>query len=138
MKRYRVFDHTADLGVEILGKTVNELYANAVFAVYDLMADLSTVEPKQVRKISVEGTDREDLLVNCLREALDLFNGEKMLLKSFAVHKLDNRHLEGNAKGEAFDPGRHKIKREIKAVTYHGTQVRETSDGWCARVIFDV
>jgi len=35
-------------------------------------------------------------------------------------------------------PGRHVLKHEIKAVTYHQIQVSETESGWEARVIFDV
>ena len=38
--KYRVFNHTADLGVEIYGKTVEELFVNAAFAIGDLMTDL--------------------------------------------------------------------------------------------------
>jgi SHS2 domain-containing protein len=138
MKPYRVFDHTADLGVEVFGKTIQELYANAAFAVYDLMADLHDVQAQETRKIVVEGADREDLLVNYLREVLYLFNGNRLLLKHFIINELDDRHLEGEVRGETFDPGRHHLKREIKAVTYHGTQIAEAPEGWRGRVIFDV
>ena len=138
MKPYRVFDHTADLGVEVFGKTIQELYANAAFAVYDLMADLHDVQAQETRKIVVEGADREDLLVNYLREVLYLFNGNRLLLKSFIINEMDDRHLEGEVRGETFDPGRHHLKREIKAVTYHGTQIAEAPEGWRGRVIFDV
>ena len=138
MKPYRVFNHTADLGVEVSGKTVNELFAAAAFAVYDLMADLRDVKTKKTRKIAVEGTDREELLVNYLRAVLDLFNGDRLLLKSFIIDEMDDKHLAGEVKGEVFDPGRHRLKREIKAVTYHQAQIRETPKGWRGRVIFDV
>ncbi len=138
MKPYRVFDHTADLGIEVYGRTLPELYAHAAYAVYDLMADLDAVRPETLRKISVEGADREDLLVNYLREVLHLFYGEKLLLKSFSIDAIDERSLAGTVKGEAFDRERHRLKREIKAVTYHRTEVRETPGGWRARVILDV
>jgi SHS2 domain-containing protein len=138
MKPYRVFDHTADLGVEVFGKTEKDLFMNAAFAVYDLMADLQTVERKTIRRIAVEGSDREDLLVNYLREVLYLFNGEKILLKSFSIDEIDDRHLTGKAEGEVFNPAKHRIKREIKAVTYHRTEVKEKPGGWYGRVIFDV
>jgi SHS2 domain-containing protein len=42
------------------------------------------------------------------------------------------------AHGEKIDPGRHEIKTEIKAVTYHGLYLRQTERGWEAQVIFDV
>ena len=68
MNRYKVFNHTADLGVEIYGKTVEELFVNAAFAIGDLMTDLQNVEVTRARRIVAEGTDWEDLLVNYLRE----------------------------------------------------------------------
>ena len=138
MRRYRLFDHTADLGVEVYGKTANELFANAAFAVFDILADLSHVSPAVERKIVVEGDGWEDLLVNYLREILYLFNGEGLLLKEFSIIDIDPRHLEGTVSGEPFDPSRHRINTEIKAVTYHQAAVRETPKEWSARVIFDV
>lgn len=138
MKPYRVFDHTADLGIEIFGKTAKRLYIRAAFAVFDLMADLHAVQPKETRRISVKGADREDLLINYLREVLYLFHGEKLVLNHFTIEEIDDRHLTGDAGGEFFDPARHVLKREIKAVTYHGVEVRDTGRGWRGRVIFDV
>ena len=138
MDRYKVFDHTADLGLEIYGKTVNELFANAAFAVFDSITDLSRVKATEERTIIIEGEGWEDLLVNYLREILYLFNGEGLLLKEFSIIDIDPRHLEGTVSGEPFDPSRHRINTEIKAVTYHQAAVRETPKEWTARVIFDV
>ena len=84
MHRYKLFDHTADLGVEVYGKTANELFANAAFAVFDILTDLSHVSPIVERKIVMDGDGWEDLLVNYLREILYLYNGEGLLLKEFA------------------------------------------------------
>ncbi|MDD1713587.1 MAG: archease [Methanoregulaceae archaeon] len=138
MKPYRIFDHTADLGVEIYGRTKKDLFTNAAFAVFDLMADLNTVEARETWPISVEGADSVDLLINYLREALDLFNGKKLLLKTFTIHEIEEGRLSGEGRGETYDPARHRLKREIKAATYHQAEVREGPKGWTARVIFDV
>ncbi len=138
MDRYRIFDHTADLGMEIFGKTVQELFANAAFAVFDTITDLSRVRAREERKITVEGTGWEDLLVNYLREVLYLFNGEGILLKEYSIMEIDPQHLKGAVSGERFDSSTHRINTEIKAVTYHQVTVRETPDGWIGRVIFDV
>ena len=138
MHRYKLFDHTADLGVEVHGKTVNELFANAAFAVFDVLADLSHVSPIVERKIVVDGEGWEDLLVNYLREILYMYNGEGLLLKEFSVFDIDPRHLEGKVAGEPFDPAKHTINTEIKAVTYHQVAVKEDQGMWTGRVIFDV
>ncbi len=138
MKRYKVFDHTADLGLEIYGKDERELFSNAAFAIFDLTVDLHNVNASEVRSVSVRGSDREDLFVNYLREILYIFNGEGILLKEFSISEISSRHLVGEVRGEAFNPKRHIIKTEIKAVTYHQVEVEKNKGGWKARVIFDV
>ena len=138
MERYKVFDHTADLGLEIYGKTVNELFANASFAVFDSITDLRYVSSTEAREIIVEGEGWEDLLVNYLREVLYMFNGEGLLLKEYSIIEIDPQHLHGRVSGELFNPSKHRINTEIKAVTYHQVTVRETPEMWTGRVIFDV
>lgn len=138
MKRYRVFDHTADLGLEIYGRDEKELFSNAAFAIFDLTVHLHDVNVSEVRSIAVSGSDREDLFVNYLREILYMLNGQGLLLKEFSIREIGSRHLVAEVRGEAFDPERHSIKTEIKAVTYHQVEVEKNKGGWKARVIFDV
>ena len=138
MDRYNVFDHTADLGLEIYGKTVEELFANAAFAIFDSISDLKNVHATVERQIVVEGKDWEDLLVNYLREVLYLFNGESLLLNKFSIMEINHQHLEGLVSGEIYNSSKHRIHTEIKAVTYHQISVRETPVGWTGRVICDV
>jgi SHS2 domain-containing protein len=138
MDRYKVFDHTADLGLDIYGKTVEELFANAAFAIFDNITNLENVQTVVERKITVEGDGWEDLLVNYLREILYLYNGEELLLKEFSIMEIDSRHLEGQVSGEFYASSKHRIHAEIKAVTYHQASVRETPEGWVGRVICDV
>jgi SHS2 domain-containing protein len=138
MKTYRLIDHTADLGIEVSGGSEKELYRNAAIAVHDMIVDLRNVRPREVRKIVVEGRDREDLLINFLREILYLYNGEHWLLKKLTIGKLEVGRIEATLRGETFDRSRHGLRHEIKAVTYHQAEVWETPRGWKARVIFDV
>jgi SHS2 domain-containing protein len=138
MKPYTNFNHTADLGLAITGASEEKLFANAAFAVFDILTDLGRVEPRETRRILVEGDSREDLLINFLREILYLYNGERWLLKEIRVIKIDQKALEAEARGEPFDEHKHEICKEIKAVTYHQAEVRKSPDGWAARVIFDV
>ena len=135
---YRVFNHTADLGVEMSAGTVEELYAAAAFALFDLLTDLSTVRAGIAREIVVTGEDPADLLVNFLREILYMWNGGGFLVKTCLVREVTPRRLKTLLRGEFFDPARHRIKQEIKAVTYHQATVCETEEGWVARVVFDV
>ncbi|MDA8126035.1 MAG: archease [Deltaproteobacteria bacterium] len=135
---YRSFDHTADLGIEVSAATGEELYAGAAFALFDRLADLSTVRAGQAREVSVTGKDAPDLLVNFLRECLFAWNGEGFLMKTCLIRELSDRSLRALLRGEPFDPARHRIKQEIKAVTYHQAAVLMTPAGWTGRIVFDV
>jgi SHS2 domain-containing protein len=135
---YRIFDHTADLGVEVTGATLEELYAGAAFALFDLLTDLSSVRAGVAREIVVSGEDPADLLVNFLRVILYGWNGDGFLMKSCLIREVKPQRLKALLRGEPFDPARHRIQQEIKAVTYHQASVEKMGDGWVARVIFDV
>ncbi len=138
MKSYHAIDHTADLGLVITGANEGELFSNAAFAVFDIITDLKHVEPRETRQIVVEGDGWEDLLVNFLREVLYLYNGERWLLKEARIVRIGEKGLQAKVSGEPFNSRKHEICKEIKAVTYHQTEVRKTPEGFTARVIFDV
>ena len=104
---YKIFDHTADLGVEIYGRNEGELFCNAAVALFDIMTDISLVHVRGEWEVSAEGGDLEELLVNFLREILYMCNGEGLLLKEFVISEMDNFHLKGTAKGEPFVHDRH-------------------------------
>ena len=135
---YRIFEHTADLGMEIYGTDERDLFQNAAVAVFDIMTDVNLVRVRKEKKIFAEGSDLEELLVNFLREILYMYNGEGLLLKEFAISEMDNFHIKGTARGEPFAQARHRMNIEIKAVTYHRVEIRKTSGTWIGRVIFDV
>ncbi len=138
MKKYKLLDHTADIGIEVWGKTKKELFANTVHALFDLIVDLARVNSINEKVVTAKGADIEDLLVNFLREALYLFNGKRWLVKKCKLLELRAGHVVAQLQGEPYDSDKHQLKTEIKAVTYHGLSVRKTKQGWRAKVIFDV
>ena len=139
MSNYKFFDHTADIGVEVTGRTRKELFVNAAEALFDVMIENKTGEEskKQQKKITVEGADIADLLINFLREILYLFNGEKFITVRCEIIQFSNQELQARLTGESFDRKIHLIKTEIKAVTYSGLTVDRVKASWRARIIFD-
>jgi len=140
MSNYKYFDHTADIGVEVTGRTRQALFVNASNALFDVMIENKTGRKgaKQQKKIAVEGSDIADLLINFLRELLYLFNGEQFVTGSCEIIKFTNKKLQARLTGESFNNKKHLIKTEIKAVTYSGAKVEKIKAGWKARIIFDV
>lgn len=140
MSNYKFFDHTADIGIEVIGRTRKELFMNAAEALFDIMIENKTSEKSsnQQKKITVEGADVSDLLVNFLRELLYLFNGKKFMTGSCEIIQFTNKEIQARLTGESFNSKKHLIKTEIKAVTYSGLIVEKYKTGWKARIIFDV
>ncbi len=138
MKNYRLFDHTADLGMEFFGNSREELFASAGAGIFDVISDINRIKAEETFQINVEGIDLEDLLVNWLRELLYLHQVKGMLLSEFHISEMNDLHLKGSVRGEPFDEKRHEIKKEVKAATYHNIEVTENKGRWTARVIFDV
>ena len=140
MSNYKFFDHTADIGVEVTGRTRKELFVNAAEALFDVMIENKADEraTKQLKKITVAGADVADLLINFLRELHYLFNGEQFITGGCEIINFNNKEMAVQLTGEKFDKTKHLIKTEIKAVTYSGAKIEKIKTGWRARVIFDV
>ncbi len=138
MSKYILINHTADIGIDIFGTTLHELFANAAFAMFDIITDLSLVEGKNEYKIKVSGIDKEQLLVNWLSELLYLHDVKNVLFKDFSVIEVHDTQLNASLHGEVFIEGKHVIKTEIKAVTYHNLSITKKNQQWKARVIFDL
>jgi SHS2 domain-containing protein len=140
MSNYKFFDHTADIGIEITGRTKKALFVNAAAALFDVLIENKVGEEseKQQKKITVEGADVADLLINFLRELLYLFNGEHFITDRCEIIKFSNKALQARLTGEPFNSKKHLIKTEIKAATYSGLTVEKVKAGWKARIIFDV
>jgi protein archease len=136
--KYRLIDHTADLGIHVFGSDPEALFANAACAMVEQITDLGTLNGSNKSEIRVAGNDWADLMVNWLREVLYLWSGRQMLVKSVDIVTISEYALTATAKVDLYDPGRHVIKHEIKAVTYHQIQVYEGPNGWEAKIIFDI
>ena len=136
--KYEVLEHTADVGVRVQGATMAEVFANAGYAMFDLMSGNDAVRPEVEHSAAVDAMDREELMVNWLSELLFIFETERLLLSEFDIAEIDERHVRATVRGERFDAERHESNFDIKAVTYYGLQVTQEDSGWKATVIFDV
>jgi SHS2 domain-containing protein len=102
------------------------------------MTDLEKIDLKERLPLEVEGIDRDDLLVNWMRELLYLYQGSGYLLKEFHVREVRDTLVKAEVRGEKIDPDRHEIKTEIAAVAYHQSRMQKTGDQWTAQLIFEV
>ncbi|MFH1212748.1 MAG: archease [Candidatus Neomarinimicrobiota bacterium] len=135
---YKIFPHTSDLGVEVTGYSLIELFRKAGMAILDLVTEPETVATHDTIEIVVQADDRELLFREWLSELLYHIFVKEYLFKTLRIAKLDSHSLKAVACGEKIDYRRHKIKRELKSITYHQLQVSEVDGKWTGRFVIDV
>ena len=135
MERYVLLDHTADMMVKAFGKTVEECFANAAYALFDQTVDLSNVGTSEETDVRVSGIDDEDRLYSFLSEMLFIEDADNLILKEFEV-SFDSGDVVCHARGERLDLSKHRVRSEVKAVTYHMMEVNR--DEPSVTVLFDV
>ena len=137
-RKYRITDHTADIGLHVFGDDPRDLFTNAARAMFDIIAGQPPTENTQTLTLKVAGSDWPDLMVNWLRELLYLWSGKELLVGSTQIDKISEKEIIATVGVDQFDSDRHTIKTEIKAVTYHQIRVDCRRTGWQSRIIFDV
>jgi SHS2 domain-containing protein len=135
---HELFEHTADLGLRATAPTLDALFAEmAACLVSAMVEDPAAVRPALEVRVEVAGTNRDFLLFDWLKDLLLRFDDDHVLFSSFDV-KVTDAGLTATARGEPYDPARHVLAHEVKAITYHELKVEETAGGWLAEVIVDI
>ena len=134
---YETFDHTADLGLRVRAPDLDTLFAEGAAALFSAIVDLDSIKITVQREVRLPPDDKEFLLFDWLKALLYWFDTEHLLFGKFEM-KLTEAGLAGTAWGEPLDRERHHLEHEVKAITYHGLRVEQTSDGWLAEVIVDI
>ncbi len=136
--KYRLVDHTADIGIRVRAESKEEMFAVAACAMFDLMVDLSKVKPLKTARISLRDNSLEDLLITWLNELIFRADASGMFFSRFEVHSVTAESLEATVKGEPYDERVHSTREIVKAATYHQLEISRSKGDWIAQVIFDV
>jgi len=132
-KRFEFLEHTADLYIAAYGKSLEEAFENAAYAMFEGMTDLDKVQPRLEDAVEVEGYDEQALLYNWLEALLVKFDIEGNLYSRFkiaSIKKTPKRFkLKAKIWGEPYNPEKHLSKVGVKAVTYHQMQITKDKKG---------
>jgi len=137
-KGYEFFEHTADAGLRAYGKTLRDLFVHAAQGLVALVVEDSPIAPRETRSVVLSAESVEALLQVWLKELLFWFSADRFVPGQYRLDIGEDMRLQGQVIGERFDPSRHIQGVEVKGVTYHQFQVTKTTNGWEARVIFDI
>jgi SHS2 domain-containing protein len=137
-KAFEVLDHTADIGIVAYGPDVEHLFANAAAGMTSLIVDLDDIGDHIKRDIVIVSDDDENLLVEWLNELLYIFDVEHILFKKVEVNNVHDATINATCFGDRIDFQRHRVKREIKAATYHMLALSKEQNTYSAQIIFDI
>jgi SHS2 domain-containing protein len=131
---YELIDHTGDIGVVARAPSLEALFAECARAMFAVLAESSPAPaPSGTDSFPVAGADPAEELRDFLSELLYRFSADHRMYVGFTPGP-------GSvvAAWEPYDPVRHPLRTELKAVTYHQLEVVREGEAWRGRVIFDV
>ena len=128
--------HTADLEIKVWGRDLSSLFAAAAEGMFHLsgIEDYEEGFSSIREKIDLNAMDYEGLLILFLEELLYRLTEDYML---FDIDKLtikDDFSLKANLQGTQIKS----YQRDIKAVTYHRLNIKETEKGYSVTIVFDI
>jgi SHS2 domain-containing protein len=130
---YELIDHTGDVGIAVRAPTLEGIYAESARALFEILADPAGEPPAAWEDFPLPPGPPEEGLRDFLAELLYRFSAERKMYVSFAPGS--GKVSAGSA---PYDPARHALRTEVKAVTWHGLRVARGPDGWEARIILDL
>jgi len=137
LRGFKEIEHSGDAGLEIEGRSIEELFRNAALGLFGLLVR-GEVLSKDARRVRVEADCYEDLLVNWLSEIITASAVYAELYSDIYIESVGQYYIDCFLKGEPYDPARHNLRSEVKAATYHDIYVVQKGGRFKARVIFDL
>jgi len=142
MKTYEQFEHKADVGIRGYGKTIEEAFVNGAKAMFEVMVNLTKVEPKKEIKIECKADNLEELFVEWLNTLLSEAGIENLVFGEFKIKEIKKTNsgykLVGVVQGEELNPEKHEPKVEVKAATYSQLKIERKGNQYIAQTIVDV
>lgn len=135
---YEIIDHTADSAIRVWGRDYEELVRQAARGMIAVMVDTEGLQASKTARVHAEAPDREILLHHLLAELLHLVEDDGLV--PVGVSEVDVEGTSGAVEVDVLDleQARDRLLGVLKAVTYHGLDIRETGSGVETVITFDM
>ena len=131
---FEEISHTADWSIRVWAEDLAGLLTESARGMYTLATAESSAGPRVRRELVLDGVDAESLLVAFLEELLYLSESEGLIFDDFSGLKVEGSKLTGMMEGRALLSQ----EKEIKAVTFHNLEIRQSERGLEVEIVFDV
>jgi SHS2 domain-containing protein len=130
---YTLLPHDADVRAALSAPDLPALHASAVDLVRTLLVGGCAVAEREERQIEPAVDDEPERFFRFVRELLYLNDTEGFLPAGI---RLSDGAI--TVRGECFDPQRHTVEHQVKALTRHGYGLSRSESGYEAQLVFDL
>lgn len=135
---FELFDHTADLGVRAFAPSLPELVRVAGEGLYAAIGELHPGGELREEHFAFSDGDLAMLLRDYLAELLFIFERDHRMVTAIRVEAFEPGRLEVTGESHIIDPSASLFDREVKAVTYHGLELKPVAGGYQLEYIVDI
>jgi SHS2 domain-containing protein len=131
----------ADIGFEAEGESVEEVFRGATQAILETMANPSTVSGRWERVIERSDVDLSVLLFDWLSEVVYWKDAAGVVFREAPLTLTQDGEvwvLRARLIGAPVDQQTQELHADVKGVTKHLYELKQTGDRWKARVVLDV
>ncbi len=124
-KKFEILPNGFGVRMRVRGKTVRELFRNALLGVTSYMSPGATARPKsdarEREEISIDTVDMNALLVDFLSKVIARSDMRNAIFTGVTFKKFGENFLSGQLIGVATD----RVENEIRAVSYADVDIRK-------------
>lgn len=140
---HRYLDHTADVGIEASGDTLEEAFSEAARAMFGLMVPAGVEAFGERVEVEARAGTIEELLVEFLNELLAQQGIRNLVFAGCEVREIRRApdggfSLRGDAWGADPRALEGKLGQEVKAASYYGLKVEECAGRFTVRCVLDM
>jgi SHS2 domain-containing protein len=136
---FRFLDHPSEAYIEIVARTVEEVFRDAATALFELMTDTSALKEEMEFTIELEAPDRRLLFIDWLNRLILLHEMEHIFFCGFNVTVSEDplAKLTAMVRGERIKQNQER-RAQVKSVTYGQFEWMETEQGHLVRFLVDI
>lgn len=125
---FEILPHTADMRMRVWGKTIKDLFRNALTGMaFYLAPEIEAMAQggKKVKQaIRVEAVDINSLLIEFLSEAIAQSDIQNVIFTAATFQEFGENFLQGEISGVAVEG----FEKDIKAVSYHEVDIKKNPE----------
>ncbi|MDD5193480.1 MAG: archease [Candidatus Nanoarchaeia archaeon] len=138
--KFKFLEHTADVKFQASGKSLEEAFENAFYALKESICGKIKIKPVNSKIIRIKGNDLNSMLYDFLEEFLFLLDSEGFLLSSIQGIKIDEKKFMLSAEVFGDKAKNYKFSNRVKAITYNEMFIKfnPLKKEWVVQVVVDV